>query len=135
MWSHIVKSFSLSLISLFLVLQVHERPRHRPLLCPRFLSHMRAHSEDLRPPCSLSSKSRPQPPSRGGTTSTHTLAALRTQTLDGEAYQHNTWCFHTTRRRLLPPLTPQLCSLTSFLAFSSSPGAVEVEATGLVVSS
>ncbi|XP_030296066.1 nascent polypeptide-associated complex subunit alpha, muscle-specific form-like isoform X2 [Sparus aurata] len=62
---------------------VHERPRHRPLLCPRFLSHMRARSEDLRPPCSLNSKSRPQPPSQGRTTSTHTLAALRTQTLDG----------------------------------------------------
>ncbi|XP_073336984.1 uncharacterized protein [Pagrus major] len=44
---------------------------------------MKARPEDLRPPCFLSSKSRPQPPSQGRTTSTHTLAALRTQTLDG----------------------------------------------------
>ncbi|XP_036976974.1 mucin-5AC isoform X1 [Acanthopagrus latus] len=44
---------------------------------------MRARPEVLRPSCSLSSKSRPQPPSQRRTTSTHTLAALRTQTLDG----------------------------------------------------
>lgn len=125
--------------SLLLVFQAHDRPNHRPFLCPRFLSHMKARPEDLRPPCFLSSKSRPQPPSQTKTLNTHTLTAPKTQTLEGEAYQQNTWFFHTiaatTGGGHWPPLTPQLCSLTIFLAFSSSPGAVEVEATGLVVSS
>ncbi|XP_049422781.1 uncharacterized protein LOC125882878 isoform X1 [Epinephelus fuscoguttatus] len=62
----------------------HDRPNHRPLLCPRFLSHMKARPEDLRPPCFLNSKSRPQPPSQGKTPTTHTLAAPKTQTLEGD---------------------------------------------------
>ncbi|KAG7225574.1 hypothetical protein INR49_004980 [Caranx melampygus] len=41
------------------------RPPYRPSLCPRFLSHMKVRPDDLRPPCSLSSRSRPQPPSQG----------------------------------------------------------------------
>ncbi|XP_037615723.1 uncharacterized protein LOC119482364 isoform X4 [Sebastes umbrosus] len=61
----------------------HDRPNHRPLLCPRFLSHMKARPEDLRPPCFLSSKSRPQPPSQGKTSITHSLTAPKTQTLEG----------------------------------------------------
>ncbi|KAM6896130.1 uncharacterized protein PEZ65_021274 [Lycodopsis pacificus] len=61
----------------------HTAPHHRPLLCPRFLSHMKARPEDLRPPCFLSSKSRPLPPSQEKTAKTHTLAAPKTQTLDG----------------------------------------------------
>ncbi|XP_044042403.1 uncharacterized protein LOC122871396 isoform X2 [Siniperca chuatsi] len=61
----------------------HDRPNHRPLLCPRFLSHMKARPEDLRPPCFLSSKSRPQPPSQGKTPNTHTLTAPKTQMLEG----------------------------------------------------
>ncbi|KAI3366626.1 hypothetical protein L3Q82_009313 [Scortum barcoo] len=71
----------------------HDRPNHRPLLCPRFLSHMKARPEDLRPPCFLSSKSRPQPPSQGKTANTHTLLVPKTQTLEG--------CFHLNpgRRR------------------------------------
>ncbi|XP_068573341.1 histone-lysine N-methyltransferase 2D isoform X1 [Cebidichthys violaceus] len=44
---------------------------------------MKARPEDLRPPCFLSSKSRPLPPSRENTAKTHTLAAPKTQTLDG----------------------------------------------------
>ncbi|XP_027147733.1 uncharacterized protein LOC113748379 [Larimichthys crocea] len=44
---------------------------------------MKARPEDLRPPCFLSSGSRPQPPSQGKTTSMHTLAAPETQTLEG----------------------------------------------------
>ncbi|XP_035536539.1 mucin-5AC-like [Morone saxatilis] len=62
----------------------HDRPNHRPLLCPRFLSHMKVRPEDLRPPCFLSSKSRLQPPSQGKTTYTHTLAAPKIQTLEGD---------------------------------------------------
>ncbi|XP_067438024.1 uncharacterized protein [Thunnus thynnus] len=61
----------------------HASPNHRPLLCPRFLSHMKARPEDLRPPCFLSSKSRPQPPSQGRTQNTNALTALKTQTLEG----------------------------------------------------
>ncbi|KAM7367245.1 hypothetical protein PAMP_015160 [Pampus punctatissimus] len=60
----------------------HVSLNHRPLLCPRFLSHMKARPEDLRPPCFLSSKSRPQPPSQGKTQNTHALTALKTQTLE-----------------------------------------------------
>ncbi|KAE8281300.1 hypothetical protein D5F01_LYC20278 [Larimichthys crocea] len=60
-----------------------DRRAPRPCLCPRFLSHMKARPEDLRPPCFLSSGSRPQPPSQGKTTSMHTLAAPETQTLEG----------------------------------------------------
>lgn len=82
-------------IYLFIVFQAHDRPYHRPSLCPRFLSHMKARPEDLRPPCFLSSKSRQQPPFQGKTSNTHTFPALKTQTLEGEAYQQNTWCFHT----------------------------------------
>ncbi|TDG96573.1 hypothetical protein EPR50_G00230120 [Perca flavescens] len=64
----------------------HDRPNHRPLLCPRFLSHMKVRPEDLRPPCFLSSKSRPQPPSQGKTPKTHTLTAPKTQTSEGYFY-------------------------------------------------
>ncbi|XP_032361514.1 histone-lysine N-methyltransferase 2D [Etheostoma spectabile] len=64
----------------------HDRPNPRPLLCPRFLSHMKARPEDLRPPCFLSSKSRPQPPSQGKTPKTHTPTAPKTQTLEGYFY-------------------------------------------------
>ncbi|XP_041637040.1 uncharacterized protein LOC121505638 [Cheilinus undulatus] len=58
----------------------HNRPHHPPLLCPRFLSHMEAHPEDLRPPPFLSSKSRPLPLSQGRRPVTKTLTA---QTLEG----------------------------------------------------
>ncbi|XP_077956631.1 uncharacterized protein LOC120818181 isoform X3 [Gasterosteus aculeatus] len=61
----------------------HKRPNHGPLLCPRFLSHMTARPEDLRPPCVPSSGSRPLPPPREKTAVTHALAAPKTQTLDG----------------------------------------------------
>ncbi|XP_040008635.1 uncharacterized protein LOC120803793 [Xiphias gladius] len=61
----------------------HARPLYRPLLCPRFLSHMKARPEDLRPPCFLSTKSRRQPPSQGKTLNTHILPAPKTQTLAG----------------------------------------------------
>ncbi|XP_042258493.1 uncharacterized protein LOC121890373 isoform X2 [Thunnus maccoyii] len=44
---------------------------------------MKARPEDLRPPCFLSSKSRPQPPSQGRTQNTNALTALKTQTLEG----------------------------------------------------
>ncbi|XP_034719463.1 uncharacterized protein LOC117938729 [Etheostoma cragini] len=64
----------------------HDHPNHRPLMCPRFLSHMKARPEDLRPPCFLSSKSRPQPPSQGKTLKTHTLTAPKTQTSEGYFY-------------------------------------------------
>ncbi|XP_042367685.1 histone-lysine N-methyltransferase 2B [Plectropomus leopardus] len=60
-----------------------DRPTHRPLFCQRFLSHMKTRPEDLRPPCFLSSKSRPQPPSKGKTPKTHTLTTPKTQTLEG----------------------------------------------------
>ncbi|KAI9543032.1 hypothetical protein NQZ68_013963 [Dissostichus eleginoides] len=66
----------------------HDRPNDRPLMCPRFLSHMKAGPSDLRPPCFLISKSRPLPPSQGRRLKTHILiTAPRTQALDGEAYQ------------------------------------------------
>eukprot|EP00064_Thunnus_orientalis_P021719 superscaffoldBa00006787_g21887 len=45
---------------------------------------MKARPEDLRPPCFLSSKSRPQPPSQGRTQNTNALTALKTQTLEEE---------------------------------------------------
>ncbi|XP_054481033.1 uncharacterized protein LOC129112825 [Anoplopoma fimbria] len=61
----------------------HHRPHHRPLVCPRFLSHMKARPEDLRPPCYLSAKSRPLPPSQDRMAKTHTLTAPKTQTLEG----------------------------------------------------
>lgn len=130
-----VKFLFCTTLTLFLLLffQAHPRPVYRPSPCPRFLSHMKARPEDLRPPCFLSTKSRPQPPSQGRTLNTRILPAPRTQALEGEAYQQNTWCFHTSRRRAVTPLTPHLCSLPIFLPFSSSPGAVE--ATKLVVSS
>ncbi|XP_018552775.2 uncharacterized protein LOC108897564 [Lates calcarifer] len=64
----------------------HPRPVYRPSPCPRFLSHMKARPEDLRPPCFLSTKSRPQPPSQGRTLNTRILPAPRTQALEG--------CFH-----------------------------------------
>ncbi|XP_071358591.1 uncharacterized protein [Trachinotus anak] len=62
------------------------RPVYRPLLCPRFLSHMKARPEDLRPPCFLSAKSRPQPPSQGKMLHTHILAAPETQVLEGSSH-------------------------------------------------
>ncbi|KAM7378390.1 hypothetical protein PAMA_013342 [Pampus argenteus] len=49
---------------------------------------MKARPEDLRPPCFLSSKSRPQPPSQGKTQNTHALTALKTQTLEGHFHLH-----------------------------------------------
>ncbi|CAB1456109.1 unnamed protein product [Pleuronectes platessa] len=49
------------------------RPTHRPLQCPRFLSHMKVRPEDLRPAGFQSS--RPQPPSQGTRLHTHVLAA------------------------------------------------------------
>ncbi|XP_051248795.1 uncharacterized protein LOC127359114 [Dicentrarchus labrax] len=52
---------------------------------------MKVRPEDLRPPCFLSSKSRLQPPSQGKTTYTHTFAAPKTQTLEGD--------FNADRRR------------------------------------
>ncbi|KAK5895827.1 hypothetical protein CgunFtcFv8_009484 [Champsocephalus gunnari] len=62
----------------------HDRPNDRPLMCPRFLSHMKAGPSDLRPPCFLSSKSRPPPPSQGRRLKTHILiTAPQTQALDG----------------------------------------------------
>ncbi|XP_065807649.1 uncharacterized protein [Labrus bergylta] len=61
----------------------HDHPDHRPLFCPRFLSHMKARPEDLRPPRFLSSKSRQQPSSQGRKSIAHTLTALKTQTLEG----------------------------------------------------
>ncbi|KAK2859163.1 hypothetical protein Q5P01_003783 [Channa striata] len=70
----------------------HAHPNHLPFLCPRFLSHMKARPEDLRPPCFLSSISRPQPPSLGKTQDTHVLVAPpKTQTLEG--------CFHFSPER------------------------------------
>ncbi|XP_029318070.1 protein transport protein SEC31-like [Cottoperca gobio] len=63
-----------------------DRPNHRPLLCPRFLSHMNARPEDLRPPCFLSSKSRLQPPSQEKMLNTHTLTAARTRALEGHVH-------------------------------------------------
>lgn len=81
--------------SFFILFQAHKRPNHGPLLCPRFLSHMTARPEDLRPPCVPSSGSRPLPPPREKTAVTHALAAPKTQTLDGEAYRLNTCRFHT----------------------------------------
>ncbi|XP_056224218.1 uncharacterized protein LOC130163822 isoform X4 [Seriola aureovittata] len=59
------------------------RPVCRPLLCPRFLSHMKARPEDFRPPCFLSTKSRVQPPPQGKTLHTHILAAPKTQAPEG----------------------------------------------------
>lgn len=122
---HLIES-----ISTFPLLQAHASPNHRPLLCPRFLSHMKTRPEYLRPPCFLSSKSRPQPPSQGKTQNTNTLTALKTQTLEGEAYQQNTWCFHTTSdlsldvKRgggMLTPLTPLIKNFSRlfFLSWSS----------------
>ncbi|XP_061662600.1 nascent polypeptide-associated complex subunit alpha, muscle-specific form isoform X2 [Syngnathoides biaculeatus] len=40
-------------------------PQRPSALCPRFLSHMKSDCQGLRPPCFLSSKPRPQPPSAG----------------------------------------------------------------------
>ncbi|XP_061618446.1 uncharacterized protein LOC133472104 isoform X2 [Phyllopteryx taeniolatus] len=40
-------------------------PQRPSALCPRFLSHMNSDCQGLRPPCFLSSKPRPQPPSAG----------------------------------------------------------------------
>nr|XP_057921652.1 uncharacterized protein LOC131124834 [Doryrhamphus excisus] len=40
-------------------------PKRPPTLCPRFLSHMKAHCQGLRPPCVLSSRPRPQPTCEG----------------------------------------------------------------------
>ncbi|XP_074554879.1 uncharacterized protein LOC141810914 [Halichoeres trimaculatus] len=51
----------------------HHHPHHHPSLCPRFLSHMKSHPEDLRPPHFLSSRSKPPPP----------LSALKTHTPEG----------------------------------------------------
>ncbi|XP_023275137.1 flocculation protein FLO11-like [Seriola lalandi dorsalis] len=59
------------------------RPVCRPLLCSRFLSHMKARPEDFRPPCFLSTKSRVQPPPQGKTLHTHILAAPKTQAPEG----------------------------------------------------
>nr|XP_020443312.1 uncharacterized protein LOC109952528 isoform X2 [Monopterus albus] len=61
----------------------HVRPNHHLSLCPRFLSHMKARPEDSRPPCFLSSKSGPQPPSQGKTQNTRIHAAPKTQVLQG----------------------------------------------------
>ncbi|TNM91577.1 hypothetical protein fugu_019957 [Takifugu bimaculatus] len=74
-----------------------ERPYDCPSLCPRFLSHMKVHPEDHRPQCFQTSKSRRPPLFQGRTTNTCTLAPpdAKAQTLESEAYQHNTWCFHT----------------------------------------
>ncbi|GLD74767.1 flocculation protein FLO11-like protein [Lates japonicus] len=44
---------------------------------------MKARPEDLRPPCFLSTKSRPQPPSQGRTLNTRILPAPQTQALEG----------------------------------------------------
>ncbi|XP_060925151.1 histone-lysine N-methyltransferase 2D isoform X2 [Limanda limanda] len=57
------------------------RPTYRPLQCPRFLSHMKAHPEDLRPAAFQSS--RPQPPSQGTRLHTHVLAAPNTRVPEG----------------------------------------------------
>ncbi|XP_034433795.1 uncharacterized protein LOC117757120 isoform X2 [Hippoglossus hippoglossus] len=57
------------------------RPTYRPLQCPRFLSHMKARPEDLRPAGFQSS--RPQPPSQGTKLHTHVLAAPKTRVLEG----------------------------------------------------
>ncbi|XP_069376123.1 histone-lysine N-methyltransferase 2D isoform X2 [Paralichthys olivaceus] len=54
---------------------------YRPLLCPRFLSHMKARPEDLRPPCLQSS--RPQPLSQGTKLHTHVLVAPKTRGPEG----------------------------------------------------
>ncbi|XP_026183221.1 uncharacterized protein LOC113142419 isoform X2 [Mastacembelus armatus] len=61
----------------------HVHPTHRPSLCPRFLSHMKARPEDFRPPCFPSSKSGPWPPSQQKIQNTHILAAPKTHTLEG----------------------------------------------------
>lgn len=117
------------------------RPHPGPSLCPRFLAHMKARPEDLRPPCFLSSRPRPQPPSQARTTSTHVLAAPRTQMLEGG------WGLSTAHLVLFTPSQPQqeegagsfhstapLINKYSRLFFLSW-RKVEVEATGFVVSS
>ncbi|XP_077399717.1 uncharacterized protein LOC144034662 [Vanacampus margaritifer] len=44
---------------------VRVSPQRPSALCPRFLSHMKSDCQGLRPPCFLSSKPGPQPPSAG----------------------------------------------------------------------
>ncbi|XP_028256316.1 uncharacterized protein LOC114432486 [Parambassis ranga] len=70
---------------------VPERPVHRPSLCPRFLSHMKACPEDFRPPYFLSSKSKPQPLPQERTHA-HTLTAPQVLS-EGRCH------FNPTRRR------------------------------------
>ncbi|XP_054862585.1 uncharacterized protein LOC118469314 [Amphiprion ocellaris] len=62
---------------------VHDRPAHRPSLCPRFLSHMKARPEALIPPRYLSSKSVQQLPSQGKEQNPPAVAAPKTHMLAG----------------------------------------------------
>ncbi|XP_030576571.1 flocculation protein FLO11 [Archocentrus centrarchus] len=71
----------------------HGRPVPRTSLCPRFLSHMKAHSEDFSPLCYWSSKFRqqppppPPPPPQGKIQNTHTPTTPKTQMLLGHFHQ------------------------------------------------
>lgn len=100
---------------------------------------MKVHPEDPRPQCFQTPKPRRPALFQGEMSNALTLAAPKTQTLEGEAYQHNTWLLlhHRIHNRgcSATPLTPQLCSLIFSLPFSSFLNTVQVKATRLVISS